>query len=131
MKYPELGYPPVDLETDEYGMTKWYWLVRHKYNFKLGKNTEIGNFTVIGCEYGVEIEDDVKIGYNCVIASDSAIDGKHGKIVLKRGCKIGTSSIIMPNVVIGENATIGANSFVNESIPDNEVWAGNPARRLH
>ena len=45
----------------EYGLTQWYWLVRHRENFKLGKDVQIGNFTVIGCEYGVEIQDNVKI----------------------------------------------------------------------
>ncbi|MBL7124605.1 MAG: acyltransferase [Dehalococcoidales bacterium] len=114
----------------EYGLTQWYWLVRHRENFKLGRNVEIGCFTIIGCEYGVEIQDDVKIGYHCTIMSDSTVDNKQGKVLLKRGCKIGANSVIMPNITIGENAVVGANSFVNKSIPDNEVWAGTPAKRL-
>lgn len=112
----------------EYGLTQWYWLVRHRENFKLGRNVEIGSFTVIGCEYGVEIQDNVKIGYHCTIMSDSTVDNKQGKVLLKRGCKIGANSVIMPNVTIGENAVIGANSFVNKSVPDNEVWTGTPAK---
>ena len=74
---------------DEYGMTQWKWLVRHKENFELGKNTEIGAFTVIDAHKGVKIEDDVKIGFSVVILSYSSIDGKEGKVVLKKGCKIG------------------------------------------
>lgn len=116
------------IETDDYGMTKWCWLVRHKQNFKLGDNTEIGNFTVIGCEYGVEIEDDVKIGYHCVIMSDSTVDDKHGKVILKKGCCIGANSVIMPGITVGEGAVVGANSFVNRNIPDYEMWVGTPAR---
>jgi acetyltransferase-like isoleucine patch superfamily enzyme len=36
----------------------------------------------------------------------------------------------MPNTTVGENAVVGANSFVNKEIPPNEVWVGNPARYL-
>lgn len=115
---------------NEYGLTKWHWLVRHKEKLKLGKNTEIGSFTVIGCEYGVEIQDDVKIGYHCTIMSDSTVDNKHGKVILKKGCKIGANSVIMPGVTIGENAVVGANSFVNKDVPEGEVWAGTPAKLI-
>ena len=112
----------------EYGLTQWHWLVRHKENFKLGRNVEIGSFTLIGCEHGVEIQDNVKIGYHCVIMSDSTIDNRHGKVLLKRNCKIGANSVIMPGITVGENSVVGANSLVNISIPDNEMWAGTPAR---
>ena len=54
-----------------------------------------------------------------------------GKIVLKDGCGIGANSVIFPNVIIGKNAKIGANSLVNCNIPDNEVWAGTPAKKIH
>lgn len=115
---------------DTYGLTEWLWLVRHKENFICGENVEIGNFTVIGCEYGVTIEDNVKIGYLCAIMSDSTVDNKHGPVLLKKGCVIGAGSIIMPNITIGENAIVGANSFVIQDIPAGERWAGTPARIL-
>jgi len=113
---------------DDYGMTQWYWLVRHKENFRLGENTEIGNFTVIGCEHGVEIGDNVKIGYGCAIMSEDTVSDKQGKVVIGKNAKIGANSVVMPGVMIGENAVVGANSFVNKNIPSNEVWAGSPAR---
>lgn len=31
-------------------------------------------------------------------------------------------------VVIGDNSIIGAGSIVTKNIPDNEVWAGVPAK---
>ncbi len=113
---------------NDYGMTKWFWLARHKENLKLGNNTQIGNFTVLGCEQGIDIEDNVKIGYSCVLITNSIIDGKKGKIVLKKGCGIGANSTIMPNVTIGENSIVGANSLVTKNIPNNEIWFGNPAK---
>jgi len=113
---------------DEYGMTQWYWLARHKENLKLGKRVQIGNFTVLGCEHGIEIEDNVKIGYSCVIMTHSTVDNKMGKVIMRKGSRIGANSTVMPSITIGENAVVGANSFVNKDIPANEVWAGSPVK---
>lgn len=118
----------VEPEFDEIGMTQWYWRVSHRENFKLGKNTEIGSFTMIDAREGVEIQDDVKVGFGCVILSYSSIDKKSGKVTLKRACKIGANSVILPGIEIGEGAVVGANSFVNCNIPANEVWIGSPAK---
>ena len=41
---------------------------------------------------------------------------------------IGANCIIAKAVTIGNNAIIGAGSIVTKDIPDNEVWAGNPAK---
>ena len=116
---------------DENGMTQWYWRVIGIENFKLGERVEIGSFTIIDAKEGVTIEDNVKIGWSCSIFSVSTIDNKNGKIILKKGCKIGANSVIMPGIIVGENATVGANSLVNKNIPANEVWVGTPARKIN
>jgi len=43
-------------------------------------------------------------------------------------CKVGSHSVVMPGVTIGENATIGALSFVIKDIPENVVAVGVPGR---
>jgi len=111
--------------------TKWNWVVQGVKNLKLGNKTDIGTFTYINATEGVEIEDDVQIGSHCSIYSVSTIDNKNGKIILKRNCKIGTHSVIMPGVVVGENSVVGAFSFVTENIPDNVVAFGIPAKVIH
>ena len=115
-------------EFDKGGLTRWYWRVLHHENLDLGENTEIGSFTVIDAFKSIKIEDNVKIGFNCTILSYSSIDGKSGKTILKNNCKIGSNSVIMPNITVGENSVVGANSFVNKDIPPNEVWFGTPAK---
>ena len=115
---------------DKYGMTQWSWRVIGVDKFTLGERVEIGSFTVIDAKVGVIIEDDVKVGWGCSILSYSSIDGKKGKVILKKGCKVGANSVVLPAVTIGENATLGANSLVNRNIPPNETWVGTPVRKL-
>jgi len=38
-----------------------------------------------------------------------------GPVHLKRNCKIGSHSVVMPGVTVGENSVVGAFSFVNKS----------------
>jgi len=123
-RFKEWQYP----EFDEQGMTKWHWLCQYHENLKLGEKTDIGAFTYINARYGVEIQEDVQIGSHCSIYSWSTIDDKKGKVTIKKGAKIGSHSLIMPGVTIGEKATIGAFSFVNKDIPDNALAFGIPIR---
>lgn len=109
-------------------MTKWNWVVRGVKNLKLGKETDIGAFTYINALEGVEIGDDVQIGSHCSIYSVSTIDGKKGKVMLKKNCKIGSHSVVMPGVTVGENSVVGAFSFVTKDIPDNVMAFGVPAK---
>ena len=111
-------------EINEGELTKYNWLVQHKDNLRLGYKTDIGAFTYINAKNGVVIEDFVQIGSHCAIYSVSTIDGKEGKVVLKKNCRIGSHGVIMPGVTVGENAVVGAMSFVNCDIPDNCVAAG-------
>jgi acetyltransferase-like isoleucine patch superfamily enzyme len=115
---------------DVNGMTQWYWRVIGVENFKLGDRVEIGSFTIIDAKEGVTIENNVKVGWSCSIFSNSSIDNKKGKIILKKDCKIGANSVILPGIIVGENATVGANSLVKKNIPSNEIWAGTPARKI-
>lgn len=109
-------------------LTKYQWIVKDNQNFKLGYKTDIGAFTYINARYGVEINDYVQVGSHCSIYSVSTIDNKQGKVLLKKGCRIGTHSVIMPGVTVGEGSIIGAFSFVNIDIPDNVLAYGVPSR---
>ncbi len=123
MRFKNWQYP----EIEEGKLTKYNWLVQHKDKLKLGYKTDIGAFTYINAKNGVIIEDYVQIGSHCAIYSISTIDNKEGTVTLKKNCKIGSHSVIMPGVTVGENSIIGAFSFVNRDIPANVVAAGVPA----
>lgn len=108
--------------------TEWGWVVQYPDLFKLGKYTDIGFGTYINSRHGVVIEDDVQVGSHVSIYSENSIDDTWGLIVLKKGCKIGSHSVILPGVVIGENAKVGAFSLVKEDIPPGSTAVGIPAK---
>jgi len=110
-------------------LTKWLWLVQGVDNFKLGNNTDIGAFTYINARFGVIIEDEVQIGSHCSIYSHSTIDNKKGRVVIKKNARIGSHSTIMPGVTIGENAIVGAHSFVNKNVVKNSTVFGIPIKK--
>ena len=117
--------PPV---IEDGKLTKWNWMVQNKEGLKLGKRTDIGAFTYINALHGVELGDKVQLGSHCSIYSISTIDGKKGKVVIKDNACIGSHSVVMPGVTVGENSLVGAFSFVNKDIPDNAIAVGVPAK---
>ena len=115
-------------EIEEGKPTKYNWVVQNLTGLRLGYKTDIGSFTYINAKYGVVIEDNVQIGSHCSVYSVSTIDNKQGQVLLKKNCRIGSHSVIMPGVTIGENAVIGAFSFVNSDIPADAIAVGVPAK---
>ncbi len=104
------------------------WVVQNLEGFKLGSETDIGAFSYINAQHGVEINDKVQIGSHCSIYSISTIDNSYGKVILKYNCRIGSHSTILPGVTVGENSIIGAHSLVTKDIPDNVIAFGVPAK---
>ena len=49
---------------------------------------------------------------------------------IKRGARIGSNAVLLPGVIIGEEAVVGAGSVVTKDIPPYETWVGIPARFL-
>lgn len=82
----------------------------------------------------------ISVGDNVTLASgvhllahdaSTAKTGVHTKIGIVRignNVFIGANSIVLPNVRIGNNVVVGAGSIVSKDIPDNSVYAGNPAK---
>ena len=116
------------------------------------KNISIGNRVVIRPgsfiyadqtpEGTITIEDDVMMGSGVhIYVNNHRYDSTPGPISskgyfvsqpvhLKSGSWIGANSIILPGVIIGRNAVVGAGSIVTKSVPDLHLVAGNPAQIL-
>lgn len=98
---------------------------------KIGDNVTIKNGVQIWD--GIEIEDGVFIGANVSFTNDKNPKSKNKdwrllKTKVCAGASIGAGSTILPGIVIGKNAVIGAGSVVTKHVPDGEVWVGNPAK---
>ncbi len=81
---------------------------------------------------GLRIEDDVFIGPNVTFTNDMYPRSK-GQFDLqityvKKGATIGANATILPGLLIGVNAMVGAGSVVTKDVPPNAIVTGNPAR---
>ncbi len=87
----------------------------------------------------------IKIGNNVQLTSGVSLfthGGSHaarrsipsfdifGKIVIEDWVYVGSNSLIMPGVTIGEGSIVAAGSVVTKSVPPHTVVGGNPARYL-
>jgi acetyltransferase-like isoleucine patch superfamily enzyme len=110
-------------------------------NARIGRNCKISSHTFI-CE-GVTIEDNAFIGHGVVFINDpypratarngelqTDADWKVEATLVKKGASIGSGSTILSNLVIGENALVGAGSVVTKDVPPGVIVVGNPARVL-
>ena len=111
---------------------------------KIGKGTKIGAFVDIGknvvigmdCNIqahvtisnGVHIGDRVFIGPNTSILNDPyPVSKVLSPPIIQDDAIIGGLVVILPNVLIGEKAVIGAGSVVTKNVPARNVVYGNPA----
>ncbi len=119
--------------------TKIGAFVEIQKNARIGKNCKISSHSFV-CE-GVTIEDNVFVGHGVTFINDaypratntegelqSEKDWKVEPTLVKKGASIGSGATILSNLVIGENALVGAGSVVTHDVPDNAVVAGNPAK---
>lgn len=82
---------------------------------------------------GIQIEDNVFIGPCVAFANDKYPRSKQypevfAKTIIKKGASVGANVTILPSIIIGENAMIGAGSVITKNVPDNAVVVGNPAK---
>lgn len=119
--------------------TKIGAFVEIQKNAKVGRRCKISSHTFI-CE-GVTIEDEVFVGHNVTFVNDSfpRATSKSGALqteqdwkvevtLIKKGASIGSGATILANVVIGENALIGAGCVVTRNVPANAIMVGNPGK---
>jgi acetyltransferase-like isoleucine patch superfamily enzyme len=53
-----------------------------------------------------------------------------GQVTLSKHVIIGSGSVILPNITIGEGSSVGAQSLVNKSLESWGVYFGSPAKRI-
>ena len=128
---------------EEIKMKGCYFISLIHSNAIIGKNSRIGDGTVI--DEGVHIDPDVIIGSDCllqaqaIIGHDSVI-GNYARIdtqcslvggtIVKDRATIYTHAMINHNVTVGEDAVVGACSFVIKSVNPGTSVFGVPAKPI-
>src|SRR5262249_28995451 len=118
--------------------TKIGAFVEIQKNATVGRRCKISSHSFI-CE-GVEIEDEVFIGHNVVFTNDvyprattnegqsqTETDWKVIPTRVRERASIGSHATILPNVIIGVEAMVGAGAVVTQSVPAYAIVAGVPA----
>lgn len=86
-----------------------------------------------------KIADNCILNTGCIVEHECIIEsGAHiapgtvlaGNVSVGENSFIGANSVVRQGVKIGNGVTVGAGSVVIKDIPDNEIWAGNPAKKL-
>ncbi len=125
---------------------KYMWMKRNPLSYakKIGVTLGAGTKLIDNPNWGSEPYL-IEIGENCLLSGgvtfinhDRSIRvfqnlgkgkdlHKFGRIKIGNNCFIGAKAMILPGVTIGDNVIVAAGAVVTKSIPDNEIWGGNPA----
>ena len=110
----------------------------HIASLSIGDYTNIGPRTHINCSLSISIGKHCAISWDCEIL-DTDIhtivfrDGTRSSpspVVIEDRVWLGTRSLVLKGVRIGEGSVIGAGSVVTQDIPPHTLAVGNPARPL-
>jgi acetyltransferase-like isoleucine patch superfamily enzyme len=119
---------PVVLSTREKGSS-----------LQIGDNFGMTGGTICASEQ-INIGNDVTVGANTIITDTDfhpldiesrkilSSGGKSAAILIEDGVFIGMNCMVLKGVKIGKGSVVGAGSVVTRNIPENVIFAGNPAR---
>lgn len=121
-------------------------IVAGKGWLKLGSYIHIGGYCYLGASEGIEIKDFAGLSQGVRLYSRSddysgnymtnpTVPQKYtsivcGPVIIEKHVIIGSGSVVLPNVTIGEGAAIGALSFVNRSLSAWGMYFGSPLKKL-
>lgn len=107
----------------------------------IGENVEIGSLNSVarGTLSNTIISDYTKtdnlvhIAHNCFIGKSALITACaqfSGGISLGENVWIGPNTSLIQKITIGDNALVGLGAVVTKNVPENTVFAGNPAKKI-
>ena len=91
----------------------------------VGKRSKVPHLSYIG---DAEIGDNVNIGAGTITCNYDGETGKKSKTVIGDDVLIGSDTMLVAPVKVGDGAVTGAGSVVSRDVPPNQVAIGAPAR---
>ncbi len=107
--------------------------VKYPWHLSIGNDTWIGERVWIDCLTSVRVGSDVCISQGAYLCtgnhnwSDPGFGLLIAPIQLNDGSWAGAMSILTPGAVLGTGAVAAAGSVISGTVPDFEIYAGNPA----
>lgn len=97
----------------------------------VGKNSSVNALAKIG--QGVILNTSSVIEHECEIGDFSHIAPSAtlaGNVKVGNSSFVGANSVCKQNISIGSNCILGSGSNLIKDLPDGEIWAGNPAKKI-
>lgn len=88
-------------------------------------DTIVGDYVKLGSQCHISHND--KIGNNVVLTGGVILAGS---VTVGENTWISTRVIVNPGRSVGKDCFLSTASVINQDIPDGEMWAGSPARRI-
>jgi len=147
---PFFMHPNAIVETEKVGKNTRIWAFAHilpgavicedcnicDQTF-IENDVVVGNRVTIKCGVqlwdGITVEDNVFIGPNATFTNDIFPRSKQypdqfTRTMLRKGASIGANATILPGLVIGQYAMVGAGTVVTKDVPPYAIVVGNPAK---
>ena len=121
-------------------------IAAHSGSLRLGNYIHIGGGCYLGCAGGITLSDFAGLSQNVSIYSGTDdysgqsltnptiprkyLNPKIAPVFLGKHVIIGSGSVILPGVEIGEGTAVGALSFVTKSLSEWGIYFGTPAKKV-
>lgn len=119
-------------------------VIEHNFHCNFGYNIHVGKNFYAGFNCTILDMAEVRIGDNCLIAPNVGIytaghsinpmnrhkSGFAEPVMIGNNVWIGGHCAIVGGVTIGDNSIIGAGSVLTKDVPENTIFAGNPAKKI-
>lgn len=107
----------------------------------LGDGVRVGPYSYLGSLHRLEVGSGSLIGSHCYVITANHGFGQKGIPLVDQGFTggdirigedvwLGSQSVVLPGVRIGDGAVVAAGAVVTKSIPKRELWGGVPARKI-